>query len=226
MDSFFIYREPLEELCHCYTQKEEPSILTNWGELNGHKGFVIAPFSEGPDHPICLLDGESGSYMDVPLDGNEGFQVIPDWQDDAVFTQSDNPREDYHHAFTRFHGALKQGIFRKLVLARSVIEPKEEALTPRKIFLRACKRYPRQYVALFYTPQTGMWLVASPEILLHGNAGGYQTMALAGTMKYEGEDMKWSAKNQEEQRLVADYIRNHSPLNSRKLNRIQPVQLI
>ena len=32
-------------------------------------------------------------------------------------------------------------------------------------------------------------------------------MALAGTMKYEGEDMKWSAKNQEEQRLVADYIR-------------------
>ena len=52
-----------------------------------------------------------------------------------------------------------------------------------------------------------MWLIASPEVLLRGNAEGYQTMALAGTMKYEGEDMKWSSKNQEEQQLVADYIR-------------------
>ena len=52
-----------------------------------------------------------------------------------------------------------------------------------------------------------MWLIASPEILLRGDADGYQTMALAGTMKYEGEDMQWSTKNQEEQQLVADYIR-------------------
>lgn len=52
-----------------------------------------------------------------------------------------------------------------------------------------------------------MWLIASPEVLLRGDAEGYQTMALAGTMRYEGEDMKWSTKNQEEQQLVADYIR-------------------
>ena len=52
-----------------------------------------------------------------------------------------------------------------------------------------------------------MWLIASPEILLRGSADGYQTMALAGTMKYEEEGMEWSAKNREEQQLVAEYIR-------------------
>ena len=52
-----------------------------------------------------------------------------------------------------------------------------------------------------------MWLIASPEILLRGDANGYQTMALAGTMRYAGEDMRWSDKNREEQQLVTDYIR-------------------
>ncbi len=85
-------------------------------------------------------------------------------------------------------------------------ETKDERATPRSIFLKACEKYPRSYISLFYTAETGMWLIASPEILLRGDAEGYQTMALAGTMKYEGEDMKWSTKNQEEQQLVADYI--------------------
>ena len=80
-------------------------------------------------------------------------------------------------------------------------------MSPRDIFLNACSRYPRSYIALFYTQETGMWLIASPEILLRGDANGYQTMALAGTMRYAGEDMRWSDKNREEQQLVTDYIR-------------------
>ena len=116
-------------------------------------------------------------------------------------------REDYHNDFCCFHSELERNTFRKLVLARSVIEQKDEHMSPRDIFLNACSMYPRSYIALFYTPATGMWLIASPEILLRGDANGYQTMALAGTMRYAGEDMRWSDKNREEQQLVTDYIR-------------------
>ena len=208
MDSFFIYREPFEKVCHCYSQPEKPTAISSLTELNGRKGFVIAPFFCDDSNTLYLLDGQKGSSTVLPLDGSKGFDAIPDWQDEAVLTnETPSLREAYHDDFCRFHKELEHNRFRKLVLARSIIETKDERTTPRSIFLKACEKYPRSYIALFYTAEIGMWLIASPEILLRGNAEGYQTMALAGTMKYEGEDMKWSSKNQEEQQLVADYIR-------------------
>ena len=208
MDSFFIYREPFEKVCHCYSQPEKPTAISSLAELNGRKGFVIAPFFCDDSNTLYLLDGQKGASTVLPLDGSKGFDAIPDWQDEAVLTnETPSLREAYHDDFFRFHKELEHNRFRKLVLARSIVETKDEHATPRSIFLKACEKYPRSYIALFYTAETGMWLIASPEILLRGNAEGYQTMALAGTMKYEGEDMKWSSKNQEEQQLVADYIR-------------------
>ena len=84
-----------------------------------------------------------------------------------------------------------------------------------KLFLRACRMYPRLFVALVYTPQSGMWLMATPEILLKGDGDEYSTMSLAGTQKaepsptvadYPVEGVEWSKKNREEQQYVTDYI--------------------
>ena len=54
---------------------------------------------------------------------------------------------------------------------------------------------------------------ATPEILLEGGGHHWQTIALAGTMKLEGEHLKgegetlnWATKNIQEQRYVATYI--------------------
>ena len=77
--------------------------------------------------------------------------------------------------------------------------------------------YPRLFVALIYTPQSGMWLMATPEILLRGEQGKMQTMSLAGTQKakpsrtiadYPIEGVEWSQKNRDEQQYVTDYIEN------------------
>ena len=60
-----------------------------------------------------------------------------------------------------------------------------------------------------------MWLTATPEILLEGIGNQWRTIALAGTMKLEGDDllgegehMTWSTKNIQEQRYVATYLTN------------------
>ena len=60
-----------------------------------------------------------------------------------------------------------------------------------------------------------MWLTATPEILLEGIGNQWRTIALAGTMKLEGDDllgegehMTWSTKNIQEQRYVATYLMN------------------
>jgi isochorismate synthase len=69
------------------------------------------------------------------------------------------------------------------------------------------------FIALVSTPKSGCWLTATPEILLEGTTVAWRTIALAGTMKLEGEHLSgegetltWSTKNIQEQRIVATYI--------------------
>ena len=76
---------------------------------------------------------------------------------------------------------------------------------PIALFEKACESYPRVMVALVFTPQSGLWLTATPEVLLAGGDGQWQTMALAGTLAYK-DDLRWSDKNIQEQRYVATYI--------------------
>ena len=123
------------------------------------------------------------------------------------------PGSEYAIDFANFHAQLEQGMFHKIVLARCAFEPAVGGLTPELLFYRACQLYPRLFIALVYTPQSGMWLTATPEILLDGEADSWRTIALAGTMKLEGDELRgegehvmWSTKNIEEQRIVATYI--------------------
>jgi isochorismate synthase len=69
------------------------------------------------------------------------------------------------------------------------------------------------FIALVETEKSGCWLTATPEILLDGEGQNWRTIALAGTMKLEGdqlngegESLRWSTKNIQEQRIVATYI--------------------
>jgi isochorismate synthase len=78
------------------------------------------------------------------------------------------------------------------------------------------------FISLVYTPQSGMWLMATPETLLEGGGNDWHTIALAGTMKLEGNDLSfdtpptkgkaslsdiaWTTKNIQEQRYVATYL--------------------
>ena len=60
--------------------------------------------------------------------------------------------------------------------------------------------------ALYYTPHTGLWIVATPEILLKQSkeSGVIETMSLAGTRRIG--DKHWDLKNLSEHQLVTDYI--------------------
>jgi isochorismate synthase len=98
-----------------------------------------------------------------------------------------------------------------------VDEQRETSQKPLDFFLRACELYPRLFIALVWTAKSGCWLTATPEILLKGSGTAWQTVALAGTMKLEGEQLRydaplkdvpitWTTKNIQEQRVVATYI--------------------
>jgi isochorismate synthase len=68
-------------------------------------------------------------------------------------------------------------------------------------------KYPSTFAYLFYTPTTGAWLGASPELLLRQSADrlSITTMSLAGTRPVDTLD-EWDKKNIDEQAMVTDFI--------------------
>lgn len=209
MTAFAYYRLPCEQHATYVAQHVgEPEILSSVAQLNGREGFVIAPFQPSAECPVVLIRPDEVRDF-VPEaqcvdDANGGRRV-----------QNSPCTEAYARDYECFHGQLERGVFRKIVLARKSTQ--HTRLSAEALFQKACRLYPRLFVALVYTEPSGMWLMATPEILLQGNGNAFHTMSLAGTQKAPAttipplstkavEGLEWPQKDQEEQQYVTDYI--------------------
>ena len=181
MTAFAIYRLPHEDHATLIRQSEgEPEEFLSCAELNGRRGFVVAPFQISEQQPLLLIRPDVIEM--VPIEGKFSAAEYSLTSHLSPLTSS------YAIDFASFHAQLVSGTFRKIVLARCADEETPEAIP-------------------------GCWLTATPEILLEGTADAWRTIALAGTMKLEGdqlcgegESLRWSTKNIQEQRIVATYI--------------------
>lgn len=208
MKAFAIYRLPRQ---NHYTLVEQtagvPLELFSLAELNGKHGFVLAPFAVSEEEPIMLIRGDR---VETRLIDSLESAVL---SEASVLKETDISRDDYHIDFANYHAHLLSGEFRKIVLARSVNVTSDPVRSGLDLFRDACQRYPRMFICLVSTPKSGTWLTATPEILLSNTGGLWQTIALAGTMRLEGDDLNsegehvlWSTKNIQEQRYVATYL--------------------
>ena len=211
MPGFAIYRLPHESQVTLVLQTEgEPVELASCTELNGKCGFVVAPFEVKPNQPILLI--RPNQVSTVPVAEIASLQ-LPDMVTASIGIMGGR-RMHYAIDFANDHSQLSLGTFRKIVLARCSDEESPEPIPPLELFRRACLLYPRMFISLVSTAKSGCWLTATPEILLEGNGDNqWRTIALAGTMQLEGEQLKgegenlsWSTKNIQEQRYVATYI--------------------
>ena len=166
-------------------------------------GFVMMPFAESEVHPTVVISPDR--VLNCKICADDILYHAEKEIENAVL-----PDECYNSAFEKFSKALNDGIFEKLVLSRCEKIPFEN-IDAFGSFLKACAAYPRMMVYLAKTPATGIWLGCTPEILLSGEKSHYRTVALAGTMAADDNDIRnlvWSEKNKEEQAVVASYIRS------------------
>ena len=63
---------------------------------------------------------------------------------------------------------------------------------------------PTAFVYLLESELHGVWLGASPEVLVHGNGSSFKTYSLAGTLPLKGAS--WSQKEIREQEIVTSYM--------------------
>ena len=201
--SFVLFRLPHTEEYQVILQQNPPKTFLDLNEIDGLKGFLIAPFNPSNTSPYIFLEGQtltikqSGKTKDFTL----GIQEI-----------TDNGRGSYEKAFKEIQEELQIKKYKKIVLARTEeVELNKYTLSHIiSTFQKACRIYPNSYVALWNTPTTGLWLTATPELLLRKNEDHWESMALAGTMSIEDKEYlrlsNWSDKNKREQEYVSQYI--------------------
>lgn len=241
MSAFVFYRLPYKQEYTLVMQNDDdPEELYSIDELNGKSGFVIAPFDATETCPILLMrpdivktfrlktekeDAVKAGAKEVKAETKETAKVETVETETAETVSkkvsnfakaSDAEKRSYIEDFEDFHDQLEEGRFDKIVLARcSHITSKTAHEKAEDLFKKACKMYPRLFIALISTAQSGTWLMATPEVLLSGNGCEFKTMALAGTQQAPPSDIvadkpvegvEWSQKDREEQLYVSDYI--------------------
>jgi isochorismate synthase len=97
---------------------------------------------------------------------------------------------------------LQKGI-QKAIYSR--IEGVESEVHPLAVFNHLCTKYNgKALVYLIASDEFGVWIGATPEVLLQGDAVSLKTVSLAGTKKEEKQ--VWTSKEIEEQAFVTDFI--------------------
>ena len=198
---FVLYRLPQKASVQAYLSLAT-TTLSSCEELKSLGGcFIFAPFEIGR-HPIIAFK-QYQSFNFVP-------PILYSQSEDGKSAKFSSPiSADYRKAFDSCLERLRDEEFGKLVLSRCQDGHCEaEALS---LFYLLCQNCPNSMVYLYHSSESGMWMGATPELLVEGNQTQMHTVALAGTMVQENGVPKmneWSKKNLEEQKVVADYLRD------------------
>lgn len=213
--ALFVYRIPNSSIIQAFQGNAVPGI---------HPGFVISPFLCQKQNFISIVNPERISLDDVDsmLHNFIDLHSSPDIPD-----QSTSP-DNYFNEVSSIIDELKGDQHRKTIACRQIVIPGK--LKVKDTFLSLCENYPSAFVFLFYTPASGAWIGASPELLLEARDNTLYTYALAGT-RPSGSLSEWDNKNILEHKIVADYLCNlfrefglqpqSTPLSTRKAGNVE-----
>ena len=182
-------------------------IFDRFDQLNGEAGFVFAPFCITETSPVILLKPKVW-YRDF----NDETPVSPE-----EFKPFENPpapincpvvsREDYLQLIGKTVSDIREGALSKVIISRQIPVARNNASVG-NTFLKLQDQTPNAFTYLVNLPVAGVWMGATPEVLVKSDGDRFETVSLAGTQvrKYDGEEYYWSTKDIEEQAFVSRYM--------------------
>jgi isochorismate synthase len=111
--------------------------------------------------------------------------------------------------------AIKQGPLQKVVLSRTDVKELPAGFSILSALEELAAAYPNAFVCAISIPAlSGVWMCATPEILVEQKDGVFRTISLAGTQSGVDDQgnalspaqARWSQKEIEEQAFVSRYI--------------------
>ena len=191
---FVVYRKPKENKVKAVLQNNDDlHFLENYEEV----GFVFAHF-DSKNTSVLLKKDKSLELSDFPsekLEKNSG----------STFEEGQGQRAFHMALVKKGIAEINAGNFDKIVLSRCITA--NTKASPLTLFQKLLVNYNNAFCYLWYHPKVGMWLGATPEILVMVRGQQLTTMSLAGTQLFAGEDKPdWGNKELDEQKLVTGYI--------------------
>ncbi|MEX2336539.1 MAG: chorismate-binding protein [Fulvivirga sp.] len=190
-------------------------------------GFIFAPYDTHadtylikadlqiilPDYQAnCKSDYHISAKADAFFNYLDNAGEVSNPQGSIKTSLVEGAKENFMGLVEKSVDAIKSGTFQKVVLSRRKEITFDHLLNIGENFIRLTENYPSAFVSLVYVPQTGLWLGATPELLISVKGNTFKTVALAGTQQYEEgmslANVAWTQKEIEEQALVCRYIIN------------------
>ena len=191
---FVAYRRPdREEIRALFQNDRELRTVTDFSE----SGFVFAPFDATEPAVLLRIDESLREIGRFERDGGKLY-TLPDGH-------LGGDRDFHLKLIQKGIAEIDSGPLKKVVLARVL-----EASSPKgpiALFQDILAHYPTAFCYIWYHPMVGLWLGATPEMLLETENQRFSTMSLAGTQRYrEGEAPVWGGKEEDEQGMVTQFI--------------------
>lgn len=142
----------------------------------------------------------SANGSDLNEKQEENVNHIPEIMAETSFETYAENFKNYKHAFA--NTVIKKAILSRLKLVEIPVQYDLIAY-----FNRLNSAHPDALVYLLLHPTEGLWIGATPEILISRQGNKYTTVSLAGTQKVSKPPYRWSDKEKEEQEFVSAHIR-------------------
>lgn len=144
-------------------------------------------------------------YSSLPAD----LQDLPKkgFKASSPHTPEQTTFAEYQSHFEKYQSAFANSSLKKAILSRVKNVAIPERFGALEFFEKLEKTYPDALVYILLHPTAGLWIGATPEVLLQHSKQQYKTMSLAGTRARSAKPYQWTEKEIEEQELVSEHIR-------------------
>jgi isochorismate synthase len=208
--SFAAFTLPNQKQFSMMIQKAAYPIKINpRDDLSKLNGFLIAPFDLSISSKLFIQNDfvltENETHFEACHFVQNTIHRVKDSSDLAFNTS----HETYNNQFEKCLSLMKKNRTQKIVLSRVVSAYKKAENPISEIFRSINQSYPSSFNYLLYTPNSGIWMGATPEKLLRLDEDIASTVALAGTQtRRERPDHKyeWGDKEKLEQKIVVDFV--------------------
>jgi isochorismate synthase len=185
---FVCYVKPNESIWNLQVQQTNEIIA-----FSDQSGFIFVPFDAGVK--LCLP-------KEISAFSQGNFENLEQKSADK-FTSEANQKDAFENLVSKGIAAIQNGAFDKVVLSRKIVL--NEQISVVATFQNLIATYPTAFRYLFFHPEIGLWMGATPERLVKINQNQFETVALAGTQLFS-ESIIWTTKEIEEQQFVTDFI--------------------
>lgn len=173
------------------------------------KGFLFAPFQEDDRFKKIVINPDVFCVeKNLPTLDFARQSVTVAVKQKEKQKLKETGKEQYEKLVRKIKKEINNKHFEKVIAARVISKKRPQNFNAVTLFKNLCEKYPHAFVSLVYTQPYGLWVGASPEILLSVNKNEFKTYALAGTKANTAANakLKWGNKEMQEHKIVSRYI--------------------